>query len=365
MEKKAYFASIANLRVIAIMAIILNHAQIGIEADTHYSLMYLTYGQLSKFGSLLFMIISGFLFEKTVSKYTTEQLLYRKTTTILVPSLLFILPWIILNIGVLPFIGEQTAVINKSFIYSELYNIFFRSIYWFPINLFLILIINSFIRGRRSLKLLLIPAVLITVFYSVNIYYHWVPRRHNSAILAFFTFFFAGRLLHIYYPRVKTTIINVFRNLWLKVLFYGLIITLFVCAVFESYYIQQNVHGTDPNNILRMSNILYTMLFLIVLYGMRNKVDFTKYFADKTVFLIYLIHPYYLFLGKFISARIVKFEQLHTVDYIPAEIAYGAVIFILSVFSARVLLKNPIFNSVISGEIWAKRARVEATQISG
>ncbi|WP_256011575.1 acyltransferase [Desertivirga xinjiangensis] len=365
MEKKAYFASIANLRVIAIMAIILNHSQLGIEADTHYSLTYLIYGQFSKFGSLLFMIISGFLFEKTISKYTTEQLLYRKTTTILFPSLLFILPWIILNIGVLPFIGEQTAVISKSFIYTELYNIFFRSIYWFPINLFLILMINSFIRGRRSLSLLLIPAVLITIFYSVNIYYHWVPRRHNSAILAFFTFFFAGRLLHIYYPQVKNIIKNASRNLFLKLLFCGLSITFFVCAVFESYYIQENVQGTDPNNILRMSNILYTIVFLTFLYGIRNRVDFTKYFADKTVFLIYLIHPYYLYVGKFLSGKIIKFGQLHTADYIPLELAYGTVIFILSVFSARLLLKSPVFNSIISGDIWVKRAGIEARQVSG
>ncbi|WP_207535952.1 acyltransferase family protein [Desertivirga arenae] len=351
MKSNLRFSAIANLRVVAIVAIILNHAQIGVAADTEYSVGYLIYSQFFKFGSLLFMIIGGFLFQNSVNKYSYSELIRRKALTILIPSLIFIFPWIILNVLVLPQLGENKQELDLSFAGNELFNLFFRSIYWFPINLFLILLLNNYIRSIKLVKFLLVPAVLITLFYSINIYYHWVPRKHNSAVFAYFSFFFLGRLLFVYFQPIKQSLGYLKSNFLLRIFAFIAMFSAFGLSVFESYSIQEANLRTDPGNILRLSNIIYTFLLLALIFNYRDRIKTGNYFKEKTVFLIYLIHPYWLYIGKHLSSLFYSGSTLHSAIIIPVEIAYGILLLIFSLAVARVLLSKEIFNSIINGDL--------------
>ncbi|WP_207429757.1 acyltransferase family protein [Pedobacter sp. SYSU D00535] len=360
MSVHTHHNSIANLRVLAIAAIVLNHAQIGIAEHTEYSAGYIIYSQFSKFGSILFMVISGFLFQKSVLKYKPTDLISKKVTTVLIPSLFFMLPWLILNIAILPFVGEKTTEVTEEYVYAQVYNIFFRSIYWFPINLFLIFIVNSFIRDTKVLKNLFIPAVLVTLFYSLNIYQHWVPRRHNSALLGYFSFFFAGRLLQVHYGMIKSLIETYTRSFLHKTGFAVLLLLFFGMAAFETYTIQAT-STTDPFNILRASNIIYSGLFLVVLFQIRKALSFASYFKDKSVFLIYLIHPYFLFIGTQLLAPFGPFDSLHTISFVPAEVIYGAIILVLSLQFSKVLLRMPVIAFIINGNYSLKMRSVKSS----
>lgn len=353
MNSNLRFSAIANLRVVAIVAIILNHAQIGIAADTEYSVGYLIYSQFFKFGSLLFMIIGGFLFQNSVNRYSYSELIRRKALTILIPSLIFIFPWIVLNLLILPQLGENKQVVNLDFAGKELFNLFFRSIYWFPINLFLLLLLNNYIRNIKLLKLLLLPALLITLFYSVNIYYHWVPRKHNSAVFAYFSFFFIGRLLFVYFQPIKRYLSYLKSNLFLRGFAFIAMLSAFGLSVYESYSIQEANLRTDPGNILRFSNILYTFLLLALVFNYRDRIKTGNYFKEKTVFLIYLIHPYWLYIGKHISSLVYQQSSIHSATIIPAEIIYAVLLLLFSLGVSRILLSKEIFKSVINGDVRA------------
>ncbi|WP_207423221.1 acyltransferase family protein [Desertivirga brevis] len=353
MNRTLRFSAIANLRVVAIVAIILNHAQIGISANTEYSTGYLLYSQFFKFGSLLFMIIGGFLFQNSVNKYSYAELIRRKALTILIPTLIFIFPWIVLNLLVLPQLGEKKQAIDLQFAGKELFNLFFRSIYWFPINLFLILLLNNYIRSIKLVKFLLVPAILITLFYSINIYFHWIPRKHNSAILAYFSFFFLGRLLFIYFQPIKHFLGYLKSSLMLRLSTTFATLSAFGLSVYESYSIQEANLRTDPGNILRFSNIIYTFLLLVLLFNYRERIKTGNYFKEKTVFLIYLVHPYWLYIGKHVSSLIYQQPSLHTAKIIPLEILYAILLLLFSLGVSRLLLSKEIFNLIINGEISA------------
>jgi probable poly-beta-1,6-N-acetyl-D-glucosamine export protein len=345
------FTAIANLRVVAIVAIMLNHAQIGISADTEYSLVYLAYSQFFKFGSLLFMIISGFLFEKSVYNYSHAEIFKRKALTILVPSIIFMIPWAFLNIMILPHLGTDRQLVDSAFVLDELHKLCFKSIYWFPINLFLMLAINNFIRNKKLLKWLLVPAALITLFYSVNIYFHWVPRRHNSAIFAYFSFFFTGRLLYLYLGSLKQIFERIKHNVAVISTAGFVLVSLFVASVLESMQIQESELHTDPGNILRLSNVLYTFVLLALIFNFRNKIKTGGYFQEKSVFLIYLIHPYLLFVGKHAWSFLRVNTEFHTARIIPYEMGYAILLLLVSLFIARKLQGNKRFNAIISGKL--------------
>jgi len=352
------FSAIANLRVVAIVAIILNHAQIGINEDTQYSTGYFFYSQLFKFGSLLFMIISGFLFQNSVHRYQPKVLFKRKVSTILLPSLLFMAPWAVLNIFILPQLGTKTQAISWTLGGNELYNLFFRSIYWFPINLFLMFAVNNFIRNPKLLKALLIPAILITLFYCINIYGYWVPRKHNSAILGYFSFFFIGRLAYIYFPVISSYLKILKNNIRVKTAALVVLIAFFVLAVAESIFIQQQNMRTDPGNILRLSNIAYTFVLLSIAFNYRNKIKTASHFKEKSVFLIYLIHPYLLFAGKHFLPLGGLDSELHSADFIPYEMVYASLILLISLTVARLLQSSRSFNKLIAGNFKAEVKQV-------
>jgi hypothetical protein len=258
---------------------------------------------------------------------------------------------------VLPQLGENKQVVDLNFAGKELFNLFFRSIYWFPINLFLILLLNNYIRSIKLIKFLLIPAALITLFYSINIYYHWVPRKHNSAVFAYFSFFFIGRLLFVYFQPIKQYLGYLKSNLLLRCLAFTAMLSAFGLSVYESYSIQEANLRTDPGNILRFSNILYTFLLLALVFNYRDRIKTGNYFKEKTVFLIYLIHPYWLYIGKHLSSLVYQQPSIHSAKIIPAEILYAVLLLLFSLAVSRILLSKEIFNSIINGDVRAVYSR--------
>jgi hypothetical protein len=330
---------IENLRVLAIIAIILHHSELGEAGDVHYTLGYLAFLQLSKYGTITFMIISGYLFEKTLHKYSTRELIIRKFHTLLLPSLLFIFCY-----SITKFFFDKANVFGFKGIVTFAYMIVFYSIYWFIFNLFLIQTVNSYLKDIKRVKYYFIASLLITGTYAINIYLRLIPNA-AAVVLSYFSLFFIGRYVSFYEVFIVEKVRSIINN---KLYFYSylvLVLVFYSLAVTESFLIQKYIR-TDPANILRISNIVFSILLLVPLYKIKNQLFFHKIFPKKSVFLVYLIHPFVLFTKDTIAYCFGLTSATHGTIFIIYDSLYALFVIVVALLVAKLLLSNQYFSDL-------------------
>lgn len=344
---KKYSPAIDNLRALSIIAIVFTHSHIGTEVPGHMTLSFIAYNQVVKFGSLTFMIISGYLFEQSIRKYTTKELFKKRIRTILKPFVILVAPWLVYQLIIEPFVGPyqiEFSDYNLTFLLDRLKMVFFFSPYWFVINLLFIQLVNIFCISKKKHKRSLLLFFVISLFYSINIYYGWAPRTHLTAIFGFFSFFIFGRCLSKYKNTAKSITSKILQR---KPLYLTMIVITFAAAIFEARIIDTTAPAGDALNILRISNILLSILLLPGFYAIIHKISLYKIFIPKSVFLIYLIHPYILFFGFMNGINSLATLAFYHSMYLIIDFIYGLAVLIVSISTARLLLRLPILNRIL------------------
>ena len=141
-------------------------------------------------------------------------------------------------------------------------------------------------------------------------------------------------------------------------------------SIEESLRIQEKSPKADIANILRISNVIFSFILFAFFYNRRSEFKFSKSFTNKSVFLVYLIHPYYLLLGSFIYGNVLHFNyQTFTAINILFNFLYGLVILTLSFVSANVVLSIPLVNELLFNGFRRKRkntlSRTFAVELTG
>lgn len=284
---KKNYDFIDAIRCIAMMAIVTEHS-IGSYNFTKGSNLYWGYigfMQLAKFGTVAFFLLAGFLISEKFTDYTPVQYLKRRLSTTLGPwvfwSLINVLVMII-NLAVKERIyhrGEFTTAnifynIEQAYLYSN---------YWFIIN-FLISITILLIFRRYLYSLYLgVPLFTFTLFYSVNIYFEWIQPRHTTAILGFVFFLWLGAQLRRHWHKIEEGV----KKLSYPLIIFSLLIT-YGLSVYEMY--QLTGRTADMANTLRLSNLLYSLVFFVLLLKIKTFGFTTALKPRQTTYGIYLIH---------------------------------------------------------------------------
>jgi surface polysaccharide O-acyltransferase-like enzyme len=286
---KKNYDFIDTIRGIAMMSIVAEHSiAFNITNLPFLSAKYWTFIaliQFTKFGTITFFLLAGFLIGEKFADYSPAQYLKRRISTTFGPWLFWTLIYILAAVITLRI--KQRIYNDNEFnlpnILSIIKTTYLYTSYWFIINF--LISITILLIFRRYLYSWYLGGTLLafTLFYVVDIHYEWIDPRHTTAILGFVFFLWMGAQLRKHWQYIGRGIEKVsFLTLFILVtLTFGL-----------SLYEITSLHGTsiDPFNTLRVSNILFSLVFFAMLLKIKN-FKFINYLKPRqTTYGIYLIH---------------------------------------------------------------------------
>ena len=125
---------------------------------------------------------------------------------------------------------------------------------------------------------------LLSLFYSVNLYYEWIPTSHTTALLGFVFYLWLGVIFHKYF--------DVFQ-LWIKKksfsnLTFWMVFT-FALSCLETLNLMR-LGYEDSLNTLRITNILFSFASFLFLYRFCNFKAIEKLNPRSMTFGIHLLH---------------------------------------------------------------------------
>ena len=310
-----------NIRVIAIMLIILLHAALpnvgfqklvdGKEVLSGFDLIQVCYHSLylNLFtGNILFFTISGFLFQMQLASFTNfTNFLIRKFKSLLIPFLVFGLGVsAFLIIFVYPNFGQVKDVVTITYFFESLWVLIFDSILWFIPSLFIILVLNYFFKTR--LLLLTVLSFVLWLLLYINCYLNVVKLDLFGNGVGYVFIFVIGRLFFLYNEKLASI-----QFLYSKKKLFFSMIVFYILLNLESLVLYQ-IKG-DFHNSLRIANVLYSysVFFLLNRVFIENRWVLLK---GYTIYFIYLMHFYCL------SITGVFFQRLGVFTY-PTQLAFN------------------------------------------
>jgi len=284
---KKNYDFIDSIRCLAMMAIVAEHT-IGSYAfakGTNLYWGYISLMQFTKFGTVAFFLLAGFLIGEKFADYTPGQYLKRRISTTFGPwvfwSLVYVVAMII-NMAVKERIYHRGEFTLEN-ILTGIQTVYLYTNYWFIIN-FLVSITILLVFRRYLYSLALgIPLLIFTLFYSVNIHYEWIQSGHTTAILGFVFFLWLGAQLRRHWQQIEAGISRVSYPLMFLI-----VLMTYALSVYEVYQLTDQV--VDPINTLRLSNLLYSLACFALLLRIK-KFEFTNSLTPRqSTYGIYLIH---------------------------------------------------------------------------
>ncbi len=269
---------INNFRGIAILFILMGHCMDAF-AWHHNELTYDILKFFIKNGTVLFVFISGFLFQHLSHKYQVRTYLLTKAKNV-------ILPYIIVS---LPAIIYFTCICHREDMPDDFYD-----------HSIIAQILLFYITGRHITAFWFIPMIslyyfispillrldktrffyyLLPIFIAVSVF---VPRTGN--VLINFIHFFSIYVFGMFFSRYKTIISDIANRyvLW-TLLFYFI---LFLLNIYDFYF------DWEGDYLNFMSKITLCVLIISLLYKYENRIrDKGKYLASVS-FGLYFIHSY-------------------------------------------------------------------------
>jgi peptidoglycan/LPS O-acetylase OafA/YrhL len=286
---KKNYDFIDTIRGIAMMSIVGEHCSaVGDYAFPATAANYWTQlclMQFNKFGTVTFFLLAGFLIGEKFADYTPSQYLKRRISTTFGPWVFWSLVYCLADIIT---IAVQARMyhddrLNLANILHEFKIVYLYTNYWFIVNF--LVSISVLLIFRKHLYSLYLGAVLLLfyIFYAINIYYEWIEPRHTSAILGFVFFLWLGAQLRKHWHRVEG---------WVAKASYPILLFLLVLTFGSCIYevAQLTGHSVDAFNTLRISNILFSLVFFALLLKIKT-FKFVEYLKPRqTTYGIYLIH---------------------------------------------------------------------------
>jgi hypothetical protein len=293
----ASYTFIDSLRFISMISIVMEHCTdfFGLKY-TQFSqqLVQVNSIQFFKFGTVIFFLLSGFLIGDKIKTSSPKEYLQRRFKNTFKPWLFWVFVLILLNyltsaiiyfrFHPADFWQTPTLPITYQLTHTILYTSF-----WFIINFMVCLAI--LLAFKKYLDSFYFGGILFlfSVFYSVNLYFSWIPTEHTVAMLGFVFYLWLGYQLNRYFDRFKLWVSN-FAG-WKLV---GILILTYVIACAESLNLL-HLGSDDAFNTLRFSNIIYSLVFFVLLFKYSPYLNVSFFKPRQVTFGIYLIHQILVF----------------------------------------------------------------------
>lgn len=291
---KKNFDFVDTIRCISMIGIVYEHCTMVGEA--HYAsffsgMMQASVMQFFKFSTIAFFLIAGFLINHKFTEYTPLQYIKNRFKSTIGPWSFWLNVLVLLdvvNLVVKYFIYHGTHPMPDNFfayLAGLYYDIIFFSSFWFILNF--LICISILLIFKRYIYNIYFGAVLglISIFYSVNLYYGWVLTSHSTALFGFVFYLWLGAFINKNYDVISLFIKKT--SIWW---FIGITVFFFILGDLETVYLKE-IAIEDAYNTLRISNILYSLSFFVVLLKIGPIASVNKYLEPRqTTFGIYLLH---------------------------------------------------------------------------
>ena len=281
---------IDNARFVSMIAIVMRHCELSLFRDYHVSTLESAITQIRSFGVLLFFVNSGFLMAAWLTRPNTSVRAYWRGRLTRVGK-----PWLIWAsafqvMGLVKFCFLDGG--NVGGLSHQIWKGIFLDSFWFvPILFFSLLIMLPLRRYWRSWWLGS-ALLLLSWFYGVNQYAHWIPPSHTTAFFGYLFYLWLGVQLFQKFTTVRELVERIPWWFILVILCFaiGLMIVedaISISVGFPNYY-----------NALQNSNQVYALVVLAVL--LKLPVRLAPSFIDvrKDSYGIYLTHQIVGSLGR-------------------------------------------------------------------
>jgi hypothetical protein len=319
-----------NMRMFAMLGIVFIHCSYYLEeikAGEAIGFLNWAANVFFKPATILLFMISGYLFESKFDVYKSNsfrKFLVNKIKSLVLPYILiFVLFNLVFILFVQPNFGEHKYAVSYLKEIKSFFHTIFYSNYWFLPVLFLYLLVNYFIKKENTWYWLW-ASVFITVFYSLNIWFHFKGNAgHTTAIFGFMAFFLLGRLVSVGIFK-KTTVSSV------------IVLAAFLCSLLESYLLKYDT------NTIRLTNCLYSVLFFLRYKDFFGRINVPYFISRINYYFIYLIHP--IVLSYIIDRFFVLNSMILFCVTIPRSWIYFTLLVVFSFGIEKVIFSfsNPI-----------------------
>lgn len=341
---KKNFDFVDTIRCISMFGIVFEHSTLF---DTYYyqdffsSMFQASVMQFFKFSTIAFFIIAGFLINHKITEYTTLQYLRNRVKSTIGPwafwlNTLIILDLVNLFVKYFRYHKERPLfpVNFLNFLYSEYYDIIAKTSFWFILNFLICITILLVFRKYIYKTAFAVVLCLASLFYSINLYYGWIVTSHTMAMFGFVYFLWLGVYLNKNFSVIQHFISK-------TSLIWFIIVTgiFFVFADLETVYLQ-HLGSTDSYNTLRITNILYSLAFFMLLLKV-GSIDFiNKLFRPReTTYGIYLLH---LIILLHLVPELFRPFRLHQDSMTIVELTVYMIIRFLVTYSLSILIVKGI-----------------------
>jgi len=290
---KKNFDFVNTIRCISMMGIVFEHSHI-VQAP-----MYNTLGstiteagviQFFKFSTVAFFLIGGFLINHKFQEYSAGQYLKNRFKNTVKPWLFWMFVFIavtMLDRWVAHSKGSDRDLMFSDFgayISDFVYRVLFFSPYWFILNFLICITLLLVFKKYLYNYWLGIFFGIISLVYSVNLYFNWFETTHTSALFGFVFYLWLGVYLNKYYAAVMKLVKDTRWVIWIFIL-----ILTFTLGICESVHLIE-LGSKDAYNTLRVSNIIYSFVAFAVLLKIGSIKTLDRLKPRETTFGIYLLH---------------------------------------------------------------------------
>jgi len=292
---KTNFDFVDTIRCISMIGIVFEHnTHVGEVYYKEFSMAMIQASvmQFFKFATIAFFLIGGFLINHKFTEYTPLQYIKNRFKNTIGPWTLWLNIFVLLNIinllvkKYLIYHDNHTMPPDfSSYLGNLYYETIFLSSFWFILNF--LICISILLIFKKYIYHVFFGCILglVSLFYSVNLYYGWIITNHSTALFGFVFYLWLGAFLNKHYESVSKFIRQ--KSLWFFIL---ITVILFIFSDMESV-ILKNLGNNDAFNTLRFTNILYSISFFFLLLKIGPLPLVNKYLEPrKTTFGIYLIH---------------------------------------------------------------------------
>ncbi|HWW43340.1 acyltransferase family protein [Pedobacter sp.] len=283
---------IDSIRFISMMCIVMEHSSplLGLRFPNFKDQMVQTLAlQFEKSGTIIFFILAGFLIGDKFMVYSTKTYLSRRLKTTFKPWLF----WLLIFLSLLctdQFVrffkfGNRDMIDHPVlFLLEKLDFIVTQTSFWFIINfMFCITFLLLFRKYLYTITYGIILA-LLSLFYSVNLYFEWIPTTHTIALFGFIFYLWLGVMLHKYFQSFCS---------WAEKQSFGIsavaVLITFALACMESLNLIK-LGSMDAFNTLRLTNIIFSLACFVFLFKFCNFDWIEDLNPRATTFGIHLIH---------------------------------------------------------------------------
>jgi fucose 4-O-acetylase-like acetyltransferase len=281
-----------NVRYLSMVSIVFIHcwAVVGAVGRSEPLQRDLVWTPL-KFGTIGFFLISGFLLGDRLKTMNALEYLGRRMKRIFLPWLVWYLLFCamcVLEIHHERRLGYTRGASELKLIGQQMYLCLFESAFWFVPNLLLgICVLLAF---RRYLYSWGLGAALLAInlFYVANINMRWIPSRHSEALLGFVFYLWMGSYAAANRDTVTGWVARVPMSMMSGVTALAGLVAFGEARLLEG-------HAVDPLNTLRLSNQVFSVLFVLTLVKVGRPLWPRFLSVRRETFGVYLTHMIVLF----------------------------------------------------------------------